>query len=98
MRRSAIIALMKTNVPEERKRKEFIPLLANYYTDPSKRVRSALIGWLFGKYALDIPIDKLSNAIAQEKDRKLKQKMSNFLLKVYERHRENGTFVLPPKE
>jgi len=98
VRRSAIIALMKTNVPEERKRKEFIPLLANYYTDPSKRVRSALIGWLFGKYALDIPIDKLSNAIAQEKDRKLKQKMSNFLLKVYERHRENGTFVLPPKE
>lgn len=90
VRRSAIIALMKANVPEERKRKEFIPLLANYYTDPSKRVRGVLIGWLFGKYALDIPVEKLSDAIAQEKDRILQQKMRNFLLRIYETRRKNG--------
>ena len=95
VRRAAIYALMRMDVPEERKRTEFIPLLANYYTDPSKRVRGILIGWIFNKYILDIPIDKLSEATQQETDPILRQRMRNFLLKVYEQHRQNGTFDLP---
>lgn len=94
VRRSAIHALMRMNVPDARKRKEFIPLLANHYTDPSKQVRGIMLGWFFKKYALDIPIDKLSQATQQETDPILRRRMQEFLLYIYEQHRAKGNIVV----
>ena len=89
VRRAAVKTLMGLDVPDERKREEFIPLLVDLYSDPSKIVRSIMVkDWLFEAYAEDIPIDKLSEAVAREANPNLRLEMSGFLLKVHEICRE----------
>jgi RNA polymerase sigma-70 factor, ECF subfamily len=85
VRRTAAAALLRVDVPDERARTEFIPLVAQLLTDPSKRVRRAVATpWILGRHAADMPVPALVAALRQEADPQIRQFMEDLLLHVLE--------------
>lgn len=81
VRRSAATTLLHLEVPRRRKQEEFIPLIAELFTDPSRNVRRVLsTPWILGGYARDFPPEKLAAAIQQESDPQIRQRWQQLLL------------------
>lgn len=91
VRRAAIAGLLGANVSDDRKRKEFIPLILPLYADPSKRVRRGLSqSWIMQKWLPDIPLEIIADAIRKEEDPKIVVLMQRFLLDAIDAHKGNG--------
>jgi RNA polymerase sigma factor (sigma-70 family) len=83
VRRSAAHALLQVDVSDERKRKEFIPSIAELFFDPSKKVRGYLAsGWPLDRYAADIPPEVIAEAAARETDPGIRTRMQNLLVRI----------------
>ena len=67
VRRAAAGALLSMDLPDDRKRKEFVPLVVPLLADPSKRVRRCL-PWILLRWADDVPLDAISRAVVDERD------------------------------
>jgi len=67
VRRMAGVALLYVNVPDERKRREFLPLVVPLLADPSRRVRRNL-PWHLRKWAADVPLETVARAFVEETD------------------------------
>ena len=79
VRRLSALALLRLDVDDERKRDEFIPLIANLLTDPSRNVRRVIADIvILGKYAAMFPFDKVAVAFEAEREKNIKDKL--FLL------------------
>jgi RNA polymerase sigma-70 factor (ECF subfamily) len=66
VRKYAMSGLMrKLDVPDERRRKEFIPLIIPMLRDPSRQVRTQVI-WALRPWAADVPGDVLVEALLEE--------------------------------
>ena len=85
VRRHALQALMHLDVSDARKRREFIPLVADLLFDPSKRVRRcASAPWILGPCAVDVPPDKVAEALKQEIDPQIRRVMQRLLIRIIE--------------
>jgi RNA polymerase sigma-70 factor (ECF subfamily) len=85
VRRTAAAALLHVDVPDERARTEFVPLVAALLTDPSRRVRRTLsTWWVLGPRAVDMPVPALVAALKQEQDPQVRRRMEELLLHVLE--------------
>ena len=90
VRRRALQALMRVDVSDERKRKEFIPLVAEMLLDRSKRVRHcASQPWILGPCAVDMPLEKVAAALKRETDPQIRRTMQNLLVRVIESKTEH---------
>ena len=79
VRKSAAMALLRLDVSDERKREEFVPLVAELLSDPSRNVRRVIADITFvGRYAASFPIGKVVAAFEAERDQSIKNKL--FLL------------------
>jgi RNA polymerase sigma-70 factor (ECF subfamily) len=68
VRKYAASGLMrKVNVPDERRRKEFVPLIIPLLRDPSRQVRIQAI-WALRPWAAAVPGDALVEALLEETD------------------------------
>ena len=65
--RKFAIALLYLDVDDERKRREFVPLLAPLLMDQSKRVRRC-VAWDLRTWASDVPLKIVAQALADEQD------------------------------
>lgn len=80
VRRSAATALLSLDVPYERKRREFLPLIAELLTDPSRNVRRVLsLPWILGDCRGDFPPERLAVAIRKESDPQLRSRWQDLL-------------------
>lgn len=85
VRRHALQSLMDLDVSDARKRREFIPLVADLLFDPSKRVRRcASQAWILGACAEDMPPDKVAAALKQETDPQIRRMMQRLLIQIIE--------------
>jgi RNA polymerase sigma factor (sigma-70 family) len=67
VRRCAVTALLDLEEPDERKRREFLPLVIPLLADRSRRVRR-IVAWDLRPWAADVPIEKAVQAVLGEKD------------------------------
>jgi len=81
VRSGAVGALLHTDVGDERKRKEFVPLVIPLLTDPSKRVRRAA-SWALSDWAQAVPIKEVATALLFEKDQEIFLQLKCLMKKV----------------
>ena len=78
VRRHSVYALLYGDFDEDRRRREFIPLIVPLLADPSKRVRRAaayeLIDW-----AADVPIEAVAKALLDETDLESRKRLKMLL-------------------
>ncbi len=67
VRKFAMGALMDIDVPDQRRREEFLPLVIPMLLDRSKKVRLNLV-WVLRRWAADLPGDILVEALLEERD------------------------------
>ena len=67
IRARAIMGLTELDVSEDRKRREFLPLVVPHLQDASKRTRHQAIGFLH-RYAADAPLEAVARAVLDETD------------------------------
>jgi HEAT repeat protein len=72
VRAYAMAGLLDLNVSDERKQKEFIPLILPLLNDRSKRVRRFALESL-GKYPQAVPLEAAATMFVNEKDAKLQK-------------------------
>ena len=83
VRRSATHAVLQVDVSDERKRKEFLPLITELFFDPSKKARRYLAsGWTLDRYATNIPPEVIVEAAARETGPVIRARMQNFLVRI----------------
>ena len=86
VRRIAAGNLMRVDVPEQRKREEFVPLVSSLLTDPSVGVRRAVAThWIIGDLIYEYPLEKVVVAMAQENDPPTREKMEEVARTIAER-------------
>ena len=90
VRKWAAEALLRMDVSDECKRKNFIPLISELFHDRSKRVRRYLSQeWILGKYAVDFPVEVVAEALLRETDPNTKKRMQSLLLKILDAKKRN---------
>ncbi len=94
LRSGAPAALLSLQVSEERKRKEFVPLIIPLLTDPTRGVRggaaSALRDW-----AADVPLEVAARALAQETDGRVRRHLGPLVLAILEAREKSGIVTEP---
>jgi hypothetical protein len=78
VRRHAAEALLGADVPEERKRSEFVPVIAPLLADPSIRVRRH-VAWELCPWAQDVPLEPVAQALVQERDPEARKRLMRLL-------------------
>ena len=82
VRRFALETLLDvTDVPEERKRREFVPLVVPLLFDRSKRVRRHA-AWQLARRPEFVPLDQAARALLREKDRVTRAWMESLMRRV----------------
>jgi hypothetical protein len=78
VRRSAFSQLLDGDAPEERKRREFLPLIVPLLSDRSGRVRR-LVAWDLQPWAADVPVEKVVQAVRKERDPRVREALLRLL-------------------
>jgi RNA polymerase sigma-70 factor (ECF subfamily) len=85
VRRFAVESLLGLNVPDDRKRREFLPLIWPLFFDASRHVRRWVVHpWLMERWAAEIPLDLLCRALGQEQDPVVRTRLYHLLYKAVE--------------
>ena len=84
IRKSAAWRLLQIDVAEERKVREFIPLLLPLLNDPSGRVRSSIAQLLANDWAKHVPLESAAWAVLNTQDDILRMQMEKLLRLVLE--------------
>ena len=85
VRSQAVDALLIwADVTDERRRKEFIPLIVPLLFDPSKKVRHFVAGRLCWKAADQVPLETVAEALVNEDDPANRERLLYLLQKVLE--------------
>lgn len=83
VRKHAATALMRMDIPEERMRKEFLPLIVPLLSDRSRSVRARLaLPWMWARWVADIPVDAVITAIEGEQDPHIRMRKQRLLTAV----------------
>ena len=89
VRRNAVEALLCGEFADDRKRREFVPLIVLLLSDPSKRVRRAAAYELID-YWMDVPTELVSKALLAEQDFEARKRLKMLLHKIV--HKGQGKF------
>ena len=86
IRKEAAWCLLQIDVAEERKVREFIPLLLPLLNDPSGRVRGSIAQLLAHDWAEHVPLESAAWAVLNTKDGILRVQMEELLRSVLEKN------------
>ena len=78
VRSAAAAALLSMDVDDDRKRREFLPLVAGLLADRSKRLRRCL-PWILLRWAADVPLEAVGRAVVDERDPRCKVCLEHLL-------------------
>ncbi len=93
VRAQAVMMLMSLNVPDERKFREFVPLLLPLLADRSRKVRFLVTGRLTmyePKCAAFVPLEAVIRALEQEHDGAVQSRLRYLLQRVLMSHRQSA--------
>lgn len=83
VRAQAVLTLLTLNFPDERKRRELVPLLVPLLTDRSRKVRFLVAGRLSAPdCAADVPMDEAIRVLKNERDPAVHHRLELLLLEI----------------
>lgn len=88
--RKQAAALLALDVDEERKAREFVPLLLPHLTDPSWRVRWRAAFALCGEWAAHVPLETAAYALSVERDLRARRMMERLVRNIVHHRGKNS--------